>query len=104
MNEQECALANEQALASLKAFTQALDRVFPRSRRELRVMPVSCRFYGMNGMFGALTPTHGNQCGLITDRHAPCQMEIANEAPDEKTCPLVLRIFGATSQEEKANA
>jgi hypothetical protein len=86
--------ANEQAFESLGAFNRALDRAFPGSRRELQVLPVSCRFYGFNGMFGGLIPTHGNQCGLITDRHAPCQMEMAQRKPDEKTCSLVLRIFG----------
>lgn len=37
-----------------------------------------CRYYGHN------------QCGLVTDSHAPCYLEIAGHAPDELACDLVL--------------
>lgn len=91
--------ANERAFAGLKIFTRALDLAFPASRRELRVLPVDCRFYGQNGMFGGLVKTLGNQCGLITESHSPCQMEMASEKPDEKVCSLVLRIYGGPKPE-----
>jgi len=65
------------------------------SGRELAIVPVNCRYYGMSGAAGRLISTHGNQCALILEAHAPCQMEIAGETPDEKTCRLVLRIFGS---------
>jgi hypothetical protein len=98
MNDQEITAANERELAGLQVFNRALDVALPGARRELQVLPVSCRFYGMNGMFGHLVPSLGNQCGLIVDRHAPCQMEMAHQKPDEKTCPLVRRIFGDGSK------
>ena len=67
----------------------------PAPRRELSVLPVACHFYGKAIGAARLIDTHGNQCALITERHSPCQMEIANRTPDETTCPLVDRIFGS---------
>lgn len=53
---------------------------------------MSCRFYGvavhmMGGTIPVIVPTHGNQCGLITNAHSPCAMEMRGETPDWKTCP-----------------
>jgi hypothetical protein len=63
--------------------------------------PMSCRYYGKNGMFGRLIHQGGNQCALIVDRYAPCQMEVPPrvpgleqeppEAPDETVCLIVAR-------------
>src|SRR3989344_8361901 len=35
-----------------------------------------CPFYGFNGMYGGFIETSGNQCGLVTESHSPCYMEI----------------------------
>jgi len=70
--------------------------------RELTVLPVSCRFYGMNGMFGRLVPTGGNQCGLITNKHAPCQMEFNGHDIDESRCPLVHELVAQTKLLKRA--
>lgn len=59
--------------------------------KDLEVIPVACRFYGYNGMFGRLVPTGGNQCGLILTSHSPCQMEMQGRPVDEMHCPLVLQ-------------
>lgn len=58
-------------------------------KRELEVVAVNCRWYGRNGQFGRLVPTGGNQCGLITASHSPCQMERNGYPVDETRCPLV---------------
>ena len=65
-------------------------------RRALTVLPVACHFYGKAVGGTRLVDTHGNQCALIIERHAPCQLELAGATPDEKTCPLVLDIFGSS--------
>lgn len=61
-------------------------------KRELTVLPVSCRFYGMSGETGHLVPTGGNQCALLLGRYSPCQMEINGNPIDESRCPLALRL------------
>lgn len=66
-------------------------------RRELEVLPVNCRFFGMNGMFGRLVPTGGNQCGLITTAHSPCKMELNGNPIDESRCPLVVQMVSAAA-------
>lgn len=48
----------------------------------------NCKFYGHSGIMGELFPTGGNQCGMITDSHAPCQMEMEGMEPDWGSCPL----------------
>ena len=58
--------------------------------RELTVIPVACRFYGRNGQFGRLVPTGGNQCGIIKQWSAPCQLEANGKVVDETRCVLVL--------------
>ena len=45
-----------------------------------------CPFYGFNGMYGGFFDTDGNQCGLITDSHAPCRMEQEGDTPDWNGC------------------
>ena len=45
-----------------------------------------CPFYGFHYAAGFFMDSEGNQCPLITDRYAPCQMEIAGKAPDWKLC------------------
>lgn len=67
-------------------------------KRELEVLPVTCRFYGMNGQFGRLVPTGGNQCGLITDSHSPCKMERNGNPIDESRCPLVLQLVNEAKE------
>jgi hypothetical protein len=67
---------------------------------------MNCPFYGralyQKGVFGGtpflLLDTEGNQCAIVIDSHAPCQMEIHGEVPDWKACPIVrdLRMEGAT--------
>ncbi len=66
---------NETALATLQRGSEALAHA-------------GCRFYGKNGMFGELVSTGGNQCALVITSHAPCQMEIAGQIPNETICPL----------------
>lgn len=62
---------------------------------------VPCRFYGMNGMSGRLVATHGNQCGLVTNSHSPCAMEMLGDSPDENTCLLVARLVARVHSEVK---
>lgn len=66
--------------------------------RELVVLPIACHFYGKAIGANRFIDTYGNQCALITESHSPCQMEIASQTPDEKICPLVLRIFGSADR------
>ena len=58
-----------------------------------------CRFYGMNGMFGALIPIGGNQCALIVTSHSPCRMEMERESPDETRCPLKAQLVSLLKKE-----
>jgi hypothetical protein len=50
---------------------------------------MGCPFYGYAAKpsLQLLLDTHGNQCALIWENHAPCSMEIAGHAPDITTCP-----------------
>lgn len=57
---------------------------------------MNCPFYSHNLVMnhgGArpiiLIDTSGNQCALIADAIAPCQMEIEGKTPDWKECPRV---------------
>ncbi len=56
---------------------------------------MNCPFYGCAFIAKQPDPPFvlfsvgGNRCALITGAHAPCQMEIAGETPDWKTCPFV---------------
>jgi hypothetical protein len=34
-----------------------------------------------------LLDTRGNQCALVTDKHAPCMLEIDGEAVEWSDCP-----------------
>jgi hypothetical protein len=53
---------------------------------------MSCRYYGMSGIAGdVLIPTGGNQCAMITWAHAPCQMELLGQDPDDYICPIAQR-------------
>lgn len=48
-----------------------------------------CPFYGKSAseLFRILTPSGGNQCALVTSRHAPCALEIAgDDHPELKNC------------------
>jgi hypothetical protein len=65
---------------------------------------IQCRFYGMNGMHGRLVATRGNQCGLVTNSHAPCAMEIMGDTPNENTCPLVAKVAARVRPEVKPGA
>lgn len=55
---------------------------------------MSCKYYGHSGIaagiagLGELIPTGGNQCGLITDAHSPCWMEMERQVPEWGSCPL----------------
>lgn len=56
----------------------------------------NCPFYGRAMYAQMMLPfrflllnTVGNQCGLVTDRHAPCSLEINGEEVDWKACPRV---------------
>jgi hypothetical protein len=41
-------------------------------------------------MYGVLLHQRGgNQCGLILDSYSPCAMEMDEDPPDERRCPLV---------------
>jgi len=59
---------------------------------------MNCPFYGRH-MFRnnslvvdppfLLLPQAGNQCGLVTTKHAPCYMEINHLDVDWRECPIV---------------
>jgi hypothetical protein len=51
---------------------------------------IACRFYGYYVIEEALAlvAQSGNQCALIVDHYAPCQMEIEGQAPQWDRCPL----------------
>jgi hypothetical protein len=56
----------------------------------------NCPFYGrsmhalkMSPLRILLLDSRGNQCGVITDRHAPCGMEIDGLPVDWQACPLL---------------
>ena len=48
-----------------------------------------CPYYGMSGQGGLqrLFPSGGNQCALVMNAHAPCQMEIEGQLPNWERCP-----------------
>ena len=56
----------------------------------------NCPFYG-RAMFAQmmlpfrflLLDSQGNQCGVITHRHAPCRMEIEGQSVEWRECPLI---------------
>ena len=52
-----------------------------------------CPFYGFNIILNRnlMIDTEGNQCGLIGDSYAPCQMEVHGDKPDWKACPINTR-------------
>jgi hypothetical protein len=50
-----------------------------------------CPFYGKSAheFLRILVPSGGNQCALITNRYAPCKLEIAGDpAPELERCEL----------------
>lgn len=62
------------------------------------VMRRNCPFYGramyQSRMVTAAKPflllgTNGNQCALVLESHAPCQMELNGEDPEWRECVLV---------------
>jgi len=59
---------------------------------------MTCPFYGMSAFSylhhdrGLLISTNGNQCALLVDHAAPCQMEAMGLAPDAETCPLIREV------------
>lgn len=48
-----------------------------------------CRFYGCHAVPRAqvLVESQGNQCALVRDAYAPCQMEIEGKPVDWQKCP-----------------
>jgi len=64
------------------------------TRKPAELVAKQCQFYGMNGMYGTLIPTGGNQCGLITTSHSPCQMELTHQFPDGSHCIPMLQAQG----------
>jgi len=62
---------------------------------------VNCPFYGralyVQAQYGAqmpfiLFPTNGNQCGLVSNRHAPCILEIEGNPVEWTDCPIVSEV------------
>jgi len=52
---------------------------------------MSCHFYGKSHvalMAGRFMGQGGNECALISDRFAPCQMEINGQEPRWMQCAL----------------
>ena len=49
---------------------------------------MSCPYYGKHASkeLRVLSETHGNQCALITTRHAPCYLETDQQSPDLDAC------------------
>lgn len=72
-------------------------------KRELEVVPVACRWYGMSNATGHLVPTGDNQCGLITAGRSDCQMERNQNPIDETRCPIVAAVARAV-EHAKRNA
>jgi hypothetical protein len=67
------------------------------SSRKETMQHHGCTYYGHSGVIG-ITParliaSHGNQCALIRDSHAPCAMEVNGQQPDELDCPIVARVL-----------
>ena len=57
----------------------------PHSERER----TNCPFYGFDWAHGPmLDQGRGNQCALITDAYAPCQMEMEDQQPNWNLCQL----------------
>lgn len=57
---------------------------------------MNCPFYGRSMFINAVWPprillikSHGNQCALVTDAHAPCLMEINGDPIEWRECPRV---------------
>ena len=52
---------------------------------------IRCPFYDFS-LFpdkGLMVSGEGsNRCGLVTDAHAPCQMQVRNKTPHWRDCPL----------------
>jgi hypothetical protein len=57
--------------------------LLPVFQRERKPRP----FYGFAGVQGMFADSKGNQCGVIRDAIAPCQMEIREKNPDWRKCP-----------------
>jgi len=59
---------------------------------------INCPFYGyglfrLEGQYPfTLINQFGNRCALVTGSHSPCQMEIAGEPPDWRTCSLLAAV------------
>ena len=57
------------------------------------LMSKNCPFYGvairvmMTGPCVIAMETSGNQCGLMTEAHSPCVMEISSKAVNWSACP-----------------
>lgn len=56
----------------------------------------NCPFYGRAMFSNTVVPvkillldTRGNQCAIVTDRHAPCWMETSRQPIDWRECPLM---------------
>lgn len=49
---------------------------------------VNCPFHGCIGASGALQETDGNQCALVIDKFAPCELEVQGKAVDWRVCQV----------------
>jgi len=47
-----------------------------------------CPFYGFHSELGIFMDNGKNQCPLITDSYAPCEMETAGKAPEWSACSI----------------
>jgi len=45
-----------------------------------------CPFYGFDLLGNALRERKGNQCGLKTDSHSPCSLQISGHLPELSQC------------------
>ena len=63
-----------------------------------RIVRRNCRFYGKSHMIyqktGNLWDQHGNECAIIFDRFAPCELEIKGVAVEESECPRFKEYMG----------
>ena len=58
-------------------------------RPEQKLQKHRCPHYGFNGMIPKMyISSGGNQCGLITNSHSPCQMEMNKQTPYWNKCLL----------------
>jgi hypothetical protein len=60
---------------------EPLNPLYPKERPP-------CPFYGFHSHGQLMVDQSGNECALIFDRFAPCQMDVWNETPNWRYCSM----------------